>query len=124
MGGEGVMGESYWKRCERELRKRWQGERAVHLGEKGANGYSGWLRWELKCRERLPQWIVDAWLQANIGRKSNELGVVILKQKYWSWADAFVVIKLADFEDWFGGECQSAHQKAMLKMAKEESDGN
>lgn len=114
------MGEAYFKRNERELRKRWQGERAVHLGEEGADGYNGWLRWELKCRKYLPQWIVNAWIQASIGRKSNELSVVVLKQKYWSWSDAFVIIKLDDFEDWFGRCPQSAHQKMMLEMAKEE----
>lgn len=123
MGGEGVMGEAYFKRCERELRRRWRGERAVHLGEKGADGVIiGWLRWELKCRERLPQWILAALAQAKVEARPNELSIAVLKEKWMPWRPALVVMELGDFEDWFGGECQSAHQKAMLEMAKEESD--
>lgn len=115
------MGEAYFKRCERELRRRWQGERAVHLGEEGADGYNGWLRWELKCRKHLPIWIYFALAQARIGMKPNELSVAVLKEKGGTWKEALVVMRLEDFEDWFGGCSQSAHQKMMLEMAKEES---
>ena len=115
------MAEAYWKRCERELRKRWQGERAVHLGEEGADGHNGWLRWELKCRKHMPEWILGALTQSQIGSKANELCVAVLKEKGVRWEGALVVMRLADFEDWYGGESQKSHN-LLAKQLAEESD--
>jgi len=113
------MGEAYWKRKEREIRKVLGLERDVHLGEAGADGVNEWLVMELKCRKALPWWLCDALTQASNRADEHQLPVAILHGKGEPWQKDLVVMALGDFEDWFGGESQKSHNLLVKELAKQ-----
>jgi len=116
-----MMGEPAWKVGERENRKQYSLEKDAHIGEAGTDGIGEWLVVEYKLREKLPQWIEDALRQAEARAKPNQLAATRLHKKGRRRSEDWWVIRDKTMEDWFGGECQSAHQKAMLDMAKQRS---
>lgn len=91
-----------FKAVERALAKRLNGERTGHLGV--ADVTCDWLSVEVKNRKRLPQWVRDAIEQAKRNAGFSQLPIAILHQTGQRHAGDLVVMALADFENWFGGD--------------------
>ena len=90
-----------WKRVERAVAKRLNATRQGVTGRRGPDVLSGWLSVEVKHRKRLPAWLKDALTQAQCGA-GDRLALVVLHECGRRHADDLVVLRLADFEDWFG----------------------
>lgn len=90
-----------WKQTERAIAKRLNGKRIGVTGKATADVVSDWLSVEVKHRKRLPQWLKDALMQAGTGA-GDRLPLVILHESGQRHADDLVILRLADFQDWFG----------------------
>lgn len=59
---------------------------------------------EVKHREYLPDWMLDAMAQALASmRDSGQLPLVVFHQKRMEFKDSVVMLRLKDFADYFGG---------------------
>lgn len=60
---------------------------------------------EVKHRESLPDWMLDAMRQAVASMKEPEtqLPLVVFHQKRQEYGDSVVMLRLKDFADYFGG---------------------
>jgi hypothetical protein len=90
-----------FKGVERSLARRLNGDRTGHTG--GADVQTDWLCVEVKTRKMLPQWMRDAIAQAKRNAGVSQLPIAILHQTGQRHAGDLVVMALADFENWFGG---------------------
>jgi hypothetical protein len=61
-----------------------------------------WLCPEVKHRKRLPAWLLDAMDQARAAARSDQLPCTILHEAGRRHADSLVLVRLADFVEWFG----------------------
>jgi hypothetical protein len=61
-----------------------------------------WLSVECKHRKSLPAWILDAMAQARAAAREDQLPVAILHEAGRRHADSLVLVRLADFVEWFG----------------------
>ena len=95
------MADKTWKHTERAIAARLGGKRLGATGRAGADVVNDWLAVEVKHRKRLPAWLRDALDQARTGA-GERLPVVVLHEAGQRHADDLVVLRLADFEDWFG----------------------
>lgn len=97
------MGSSVaWKQFERRICKRFG---LVHLGGRrpGPDGMSEWLKVECKLLKGvIPKWLEGALLQATTGAKKTQLPIAIIKEKGKNDDSSLVVMRLKDFEEWFG----------------------
>jgi len=91
-----------WKAVEQRLAKRLDGERIGCTGGATPDVVSDWLSIEIKTRKRLPQWLKDAIAQAVSNVWGYRLPVVILHEIGQHHDDDLVLLKLKDFEAWFG----------------------
>jgi hypothetical protein len=66
-----------------------------------------WLSVEVKNRKVLPAWLSVGMAQARASAKPEQLPVVIVHHVGKRITDSYVVLKLGDFRQWFGGEEQS-----------------
>ena len=94
------MSDKMWKAVERELARRLGGQRIGCTGKATADVVSDWLNIEVKTRKTLPAWLLSAIEQA---RDDDRLSMVILHQVGQRHDDDLVLIRLSDFEEWFGG---------------------
>jgi len=90
-----------WKQTERAIAKRLNGKRIGATGRATADVVSDWLSVEIKHRKRLPEWLKIALGQARNGA-GERLPVVILHECGSRHAEDLVLMRLADFELWFG----------------------
>lgn len=95
------MANTTWKQTERVIAKRLNATRQGATGRTGADVVNDWLAGEVKHRKRLPQWLKDALTQAGTGA-GDRLPLVILHESGQRHADDLVILRLADFQDWFG----------------------
>lgn len=95
------MADKVWKKSERAVAKRLNGRRQGAVGRTGADVLNDWLAVEVKHRRRLPAWLKDALTQARTGA-GDRLPIVVLHEAGQRHADDLVLVRLADFEDWFG----------------------
>lgn len=94
-----------WKAVERSIASLIGGKRVPVSGRQRGESPDiahNWLSIEVKHRRKLPKWIHDALDQAIKSVRGNQLPVAILHQKGQRFNDAFVVVRLSDFRDWFG----------------------
>lgn len=89
-----------FKSTERAMARRLGGTRTGHLG--GQDVDAGWLSAEVKHRKQLPAWLVDAISQARRHAAAEQLPVVILHQHGSRHDENLVVLRMKDFQDWFG----------------------
>ena len=94
------MSDKTWKQVERTLARRLGGQRVGCTGKAIADVISDWLSIEVKTRKTLPAWLLSAIEQA---RDDDRLSMVILHQVGQRHDDDLVVMRLTDFEEWFGG---------------------
>ena len=103
-----------WKAHERRMAKRLGGKRNGNRGTAAADVETGWASIECKHRKQLPAWLHDAMRQAVAAARPGQLPVVILHQLHQRSDNDFVVIRMSDFEDFFGsfgddqGSCDMA----------------
>jgi hypothetical protein len=88
--------------AERAIAKRLGGQRVGHLG--GEDVALPWLSLEVKEREKFPVWLIDAMGQAWGHAKAGQLPAVVLHTLGTRHDNDMVVMRLADFEEWFGGD--------------------
>lgn len=90
-----------WKQTERAIAKRLNGRRLGATGRATADVVNAWLGAEIKHRRRLPEWLKVALDQARNGA-GERLPIVILHESGQRHDNDLVLMRLADFEDWFG----------------------
>lgn len=95
------MADTTWEQTERAIARRLGGKRQGAVGRTGADVLNDWLAAEVKHRKRLPQWLKDALEQARTGA-GERLPLVILHEAGQRRSDDLVVLRLADFQEWFG----------------------
>jgi len=96
------MANANWKRTERAIARRLNATRQGAVGRRGPDVTTSWLALEIKHRRRLPQWLKDALAQAKSGADEQRLAIVVLHESGQRHADDLVVLRLGDFQDWFG----------------------
>lgn len=97
-----------FKQAEREVCKRLGIERTGYLG--GADGSGDWLAVEVKHRKTLPTWLHDAMAQAERHAQDGQLPIVALHELRQPYAEAFVVMRLDAFVEWFGDSPQPQNE--------------
>lgn len=96
---------SAWKTHERRTAKTLGGVRTGPTGRNTNDVEHGWLAVECKHRKSLPDWLMGAMRQAKANsNKGEKLPVVVLHQLGQRHADDLVVMRMADFKDYFGDE--------------------
>jgi len=101
------MPDATWKQVERAVAERLNGKRQGATGRTGPDVVGSWFVAEIKHRRRLPQWLKDASAQAN-GCAGGRLPLVILHEAGQRHDNDLVMMRLADFENWFGDEVSDA----------------
>jgi len=96
------MGDAIWKQVERAVARRLGGQRLGCTGLATPDVQSDWLTVEVKTRKRLPRWLVEALAQACIAAEDGHLPLVVLHEVGQRHDDDLVLLRLADFVDWFG----------------------
>ena len=105
------MPDRAWKRTERKIARRLGGERLPVNGRGNQPDVeSPWLAVEVKHRRRLPVWLTAAVAQAVAGAAEGHLPVVVLHEAGRRHAEDIVCLRLADFEQWFGGDLTRSRQ--------------
>lgn len=90
------------EKVERTIAKRLGGQRVGAAGRAAADVQTHWLAAEVKHRRRLPQWLKDALAQAVAGANDEQLPVVVLHEAGGRHDDDLVLLRLRDFQEWFG----------------------
>ncbi len=91
-----------WKRCERKIAKRLNGQRVGPSGTSTADVVNPYLAVECKERKELPVWLKSAMSQAVAAAKERQLPVVVLHELGARHGNDLVVVRLGDFEDHMG----------------------
>jgi hypothetical protein len=95
------MGDKLWKQTERSIARRLGGQRVGNRGRTGPDVLTPWACIEVKTRRRLPTWLKEAVHQAVAGAVGR-LPLVVLHQAGTRHDQDLVVLRLQDFEDWYG----------------------
>lgn len=96
-----------WKHTERHVAKALNGQRVGNRGTNTEDVSHEWLSIECKHRESLPSWLKLAMWQAKTNACADKLPVVVLHESGQRHADNLVIIRMADFQEWFGGNADS-----------------
>lgn len=99
------MADKPWKRTEREIAKLIGGERVPITGRQRGDAPDvrhASLSVEVKHRRLLPAWICEAVLQAVASAEGEQLPVAILHAHRIPHSEDLIVMRLADFQKWFG----------------------
>jgi hypothetical protein len=96
------MGDRLWKATERAIAKRLQGQRVGNTGQATPDVETSWACVEVKERQRLPAWLKEAVHQAVAGAWGDRLPLVVLHQAGQRHDGDLVIMRLRDFQDWFG----------------------
>jgi len=92
-----------WKHAERRIAAILHGHRFPVSGRGDQPDIDHpWLAVEVKHRRRLPLWLTGALEQAERVAKPDQLPVAVLHQHGRPYRDSLVVVRLKDFEAWFG----------------------
>jgi hypothetical protein len=100
------VSDKAWKRSERRVAGILGGERVPVSGRQRGDVPdvdAGWISCEVKHRASLPAWLLDAMNQARAAARDGQLPLAVLHEAGTRHADNLVVLRLADFQAWFGG---------------------
>lgn len=92
-----------WKHTERRVAKALGGQRVGNRGTNTEDVSHDWLSVECKHRKEIPAWIKLAMWQARTNAAADKLPVVVLHEAGQRHSENLVVIRMADFQEWFGG---------------------
>lgn len=98
-----------WKAVERAIAALVGGQRMSNhaLGLRTPDVESDWLSVEVKHRKQLPAWLHGALRQARENATDGRLAVTVLHEAGQRYDESLLVLRLADFMDWFGGGAKS-----------------
>ncbi len=95
------MSNPQWKRVERQIAAMLGGRRVPVTGRTRGDApdiehpaYSV----EVKSRNTIPQWLLEALQQATASARDNRVPVVIIHRNGARYSDALVVVRLSDFQ--------------------------
>ena len=108
------MPDQAWKQFERWLCKLFGGIRDWQNPEECVG--TGMFAPEAKYRKKIPDWLESMILQAENQAKDNQLPLVVLTEHGRDRMQALVIIRLADFYDWYVG----GHTKSRVDDSEEE----
>jgi len=91
-----------WKQVERAIAKRLGGKRVGCTGQATPDVVTDWLSIEVKSRKALPKWLWEGIEQARRGCREDQLAILVLHEKGEHHDNDLVILRLADFEGWFG----------------------
>ena len=91
-----------WKRAEKRVAEILGGQRVGNTGKATEDVRTRWLRVEVKTRKGFPLWIKRALAQVLRTTGPSQLGIVVLHEKGQRYDDSLVVLRLKDFQEWFG----------------------
>ncbi len=100
------MTEKAWKRCEREIAGIVGGKRIPVTGRGRGDAPDirhPWLSIEVKSRRSFPAWLLKAVTQARAAATEYQLPLAVLHQEGCQHNSDLVVLRLADWVEWFGG---------------------
>ena len=104
------MPERGWKVTERKVAALLGGRR-VPVSGRGRGDTPDvahpWLSIEVKDRATLPAWLLEALAQAEAAAGSDQLPIAVLHEAGRRHDRALVVLRLADFIEWFGDTGES-----------------
>jgi hypothetical protein len=101
-----------WKHAERQIAKRLGGRRVPVTGRAGQPDVAHpWLSIEVKHRRRLPQWLIKAMEQAERSATPGQLPLAVVHKVGEWYGQSLVLLRLADFEEWFGLVFQNETQE-------------
>jgi len=93
-----------WKRHESEVAALMGGKRQPCTGGHHADVLTPCFAVECKARTRLPEWLKDAMAQAVRSATEGRTPLVVLTEvQQGRRAERFVLIRMADWLDWHGG---------------------
>ncbi len=92
------MANATWKRAEREIARLLGGVRSGPTGVAQADVVTPALVVEVKHRQRLPQWLLEAVAQARAVAPPGKLPVVVLHQQRQRYTESLVVMRLSDLQ--------------------------
>ena len=95
-----------WKKLETRIATYLGGQRVPVTGRQRGSAPDiehDWLSIEVKHRRTIPAWIIDAMAQAEASQRDGQLPVTILHGHRMPVGESLVIMRLADFRDWFGG---------------------
>ena len=99
------MPEKAWKRTQRVHRKR-LGLNPVDVGQQsregGVDGENPWLAVESKERKTPIKWLVGGLARAVSYAGDSRMGIMIIHFLGQRHDEDLVVMRLVDFEEWFG----------------------
>jgi hypothetical protein len=104
-----------WKRSERSIAKLVGGERVPITGRQRGSAPDvkhDWLSIEVKHRRKLPTWVRIALDQARASVRGEQLPVAILHEHRRPHADDWLVVRLSDFQAYFGVVTITDEEKA------------
>lgn len=93
------MTDKLWKQAERKLAALLGGRRVPITGRIRGSApdiQHDFFSVEVKHRETLPDWILDAMNQADASNNGTQISVVILHQKGMSYEDSLVIMRVKD----------------------------
>ena len=106
------MSDKRWKQTERKIAALLGGRRVPVSGRGRGDAPDvahRWLSIEVKDRATLPAWLLDALAQAEASATPAQLPVAVLHRAGDRHDHALVVLRLADFVDWFGTAKRGPH---------------
>jgi hypothetical protein len=99
------MSEKNWKRSERRIASLLGGKRIPVTGrQRGDVPDVAHELFAVECKHKkaLPGWLHEAMSQAKAAQRGEQLPVVVLHEAGQPHTQDLVVLRLADFRDWFG----------------------
>ncbi len=102
MTGNATTAHRRGKAHERAMAGRLNGQRVGVTGLATQDVDCGRLSIECKSRKELPAWLLDAVQQARRNARAEQLAVVILHQVGRRHDGDLVVLRLCDWEQWYG----------------------
>ena len=98
------MPPSTWKKVDLEVCKRFGGQRTGPVGKDGPDCV-GTAPFAVQVKHRaVPQWLLDAMMQAILDSPITWLPTLVLHPKGHSIDDSLVIMKLSDFEEYYLGD--------------------
>lgn len=98
-----------WKKHERAVAKRLNGKRVGPSGTATADVVCEHLSVECKHRKELPDWLKRAVQQSCLAAEPIQLPIVVLHELGKRHDDDLVVMRLKDFEGWYGSVRRDGH---------------
>lgn len=100
------MANKPWKRTERKVAAYYGGKRIPVTGRQRGDVPDiehDWISFEVKHRQSVPEWILDAMRQAIAAKGDEKLPVVVIHQSGTRHDNDLVVLTAYDFREWFCG---------------------